>query len=681
VLIRNAAHNRDLWVWSGDSAALQTYLLHYIAGIEGQSILWLGESVSTQDPLNLSIRQVNSHTARTELGGEFELVVADVSKQFDSDAIAAISGTIVGGGRLLLLTPPLQEWADADAWNLRRFIRLLLHHTKLCSINDMWQAQSPDGYRYSEPDGADPSTLQFRRLASTLGHSSEQRSGVSLTEQDALIAKLYQRITSTDHQVSLLSADRGRGKSAALGRLLAQLQMSDAGLQVGSVLVCAPSRRATDVLYRHYDQLHPESRPTFCPPDQLLEHHADLLIVDEAASIPLALLRTLINRFKQVIFATTVHGYEGGGRGFALRFAQLLQRDGIRVEQHTLHDPIRWAPNDSLETFCHAVFMLEAPLPPTPALWSGDCSNLQLEHVSRERLATDESLLVQIYGLLVQAHYRTTPNDLRYMLDNSGLRTFVLRYNQQTVAAALVTDEGPLTNIRLRQAILAKQRRPTGHRLPQLLAQYTLMSAAMDLRCARIVRIAVHPLLQSQGIGSTFLTQLRHHYQHQDYDLIGAMFGAVPETVRFWLRNEFYALHLGFKPQTSSGYRSLTVGCPIGHIALDVINRARLLYADTQCFRDHVNSAATAKDSAQLYDHALLLRYCAGQRSFHDTHAALARFSKRCVHNSSAGHEDLLQLCADPHANIRTLARDTGATSQSTLESQLRQLVSDRLAG
>ncbi len=70
---------------------------------------------------------------------------------------------------------------------------------------------------------------------------------------------------------------------------------------------------------------------------------ADLLLVDEAAAIPLYLLNALFSHYHRLVFSSTLHGYEGAGRGFALKFNTVLADKKLLAKQLTLVEPIRWA--------------------------------------------------------------------------------------------------------------------------------------------------------------------------------------------------------------------------------------------------------------------------------------------------------------------------------------------------
>jgi N-acetyltransferase 10 len=51
---------------------------------------------------------------------------------------------------------------------------------------------------------------------------------------------------------------------------------------------------------------------------------AELVVVDEAAAIPITLVRQLLGPY-MVILSSTVHGYEGTGRSLSLKLIQQLK--------------------------------------------------------------------------------------------------------------------------------------------------------------------------------------------------------------------------------------------------------------------------------------------------------------------------------------------------------------------
>jgi len=56
----------------------------------------------------------------------------------------------------------------------------------------------------------------------------------------------------------------------------------------------------------------------FVAPDDLIanKHDVSLLMVDEAAAVPVQMLSELLQSYSRIVFSSTIHGYEETGRGF-----------------------------------------------------------------------------------------------------------------------------------------------------------------------------------------------------------------------------------------------------------------------------------------------------------------------------------------------------------------------------
>ena len=60
------------------------------------------------------------------------------------------------------------------------------------------------------------------------------------------------------------------------------------------------------------------------PQDHAQLAQAELVVVDEAAAIPITLVKQLIGQY-MVILSSTVHGYEGTGRSLSLKLIHQLK--------------------------------------------------------------------------------------------------------------------------------------------------------------------------------------------------------------------------------------------------------------------------------------------------------------------------------------------------------------------
>lgn len=457
--------------------------------------------------------------AQTLLGQETDAVVFDAHSGLDVNALAVISGTLRGGGTLFLLTPPLAEWPTFPDPAYQRFL--------------------PYPYQPTDVSGR-----FLQRLVRLLEQPPVQAAMPSpppaLTQQQA-----FEMMLPTKAPV-VLTADRGRGKSAILGMAAAYWQQQ--GL---NVLLTAPARATVISVFKHAG----ENAPTFIAPDELLQTlpTADILLVDEAAAIPVPLLLQMQAHYPRCVFATTVHGYEGSGRGFVLRFqTELQQRTNGQCMFLRLQQPIRWADNDPLEQFINQALLLDIDTPEAMNL-----PTLQAHYtlLDRDALAFDETLLKQVFGLLVTAHYQTRPSDLRQMLDAPDISIHVLRQAGYVLAVGLLSREGGLA-AELTAAIHAGKRRPHGHPIPQTLTFHAGVAGAAELVCERVMRIAVQPALQGRGLGKRLLDYLKQYAQESGADYLGVSYAMTPQLITFWEQAGFQLARVGHRKDTASGSQS-----------------------------------------------------------------------------------------------------------------------------
>lgn len=523
---------------------------------------WIGDAAPGP------MESLNGRQALALLGQEREAVVFDAHSGFDPDVFGAVSGTVVGGGLLILLTPPLGQWpdfadpaaerisiaplsfADVSGRFLQRLVRLLATAEGVSVVEQ--QAESlPLPAADSVPGEVVPAF---------------DRDGFRSTDQQTAVAALVHVVHGHRRRPVVLVADRGRGKSAALGIAAARLLRE--GLQ--RIVVTAPRMDAVAPLFEQAAQRLPgarlrrgqlrwhEASIEFHPPDELLltPIQADLLLVDEAAAIPAPLLTHLLERHSRIAFATTVHGYEGTGRGFAVRFRRVLDTLTPGWREVRLRTPIRWAADDPVEAFVFRALLLDASAAAEEQVADAVPARCEYVRLDRDTLAADEPTLSQLFGLLVQAHYRTRPNDLRNLLDGPGLCVHVLRHEGLIVATALVAAEGGF-DAGMAQAIAAGKRRPRGHLIPQSLAAHLGLADAARLRCARVMRIAVHPAVQRRGLGKQLLRQICRQAEADGFDLLGASFGASEDLLAFWHNEKSLPVRLGFSRDHASGAHSV----------------------------------------------------------------------------------------------------------------------------
>jgi tRNA(Met) cytidine acetyltransferase len=189
------------------------------------------------------------------------------------------------------------------------------------------------------------------------------------------------------------------------------------------------------------------------------------------------------------------------------------------------------------------------------------------------------------------------------IIDSPYIAIFCLEQHNCIIASALITTEGDISE-NLVQDILNGYRRTNGQLLPQTLVSEHAAIDAASLQYARIMRIAVHPLMQGKGIGSLLLNKL-HIALAKEYDFLGASFGGDERLFRFWSRAGYAPVKLGHKKNAYSGYHSLVVINGLSTSGKDIVHRIsryypqRLLYLFTD----------THKYLDALFAYRLLLYY------------------------------------------------------------------------
>lgn len=504
---------RRLLVLSGDDAWTQLQAQQIRTALAGDG-LWVS-------PQPMPAPYVPPADLISLLGREYQHAFFDARAGFDVAAFAALAGTLRAGSWLVLLTPDFAQWPvrpDADS---RRW------------------SDAPDPiptpnfvYRFCQQIVADKASILWRQGHERVVPVFPERprwhfaDGHPQAEQAAVLAEL----ADFPPGIAALTAERGRGKSALAGMLLRQLK--------GDAIVTAPARGATEVMAAFAGE-----SVNFMAPDALLAsgRQAGWLIVDEAAAIPGPLLRQLVSRFPRTLLITTVQGYEGTGRGFLLKFCASF----AHLRQFSLTTPIRWASGCPLEAAIAQLLLFN-----DETFQHAPGGDIELENVSQQCWRRQPALPEAMYQLLSGAHYRTSPLDLRRMLDAPG-QHFTCAHSGERIAGALwLVEEGGLEPS-LSRAVWAGYRRPRGNLVAQSLAAHGGSPLAATLTGLRISRIAVHPARQRGGLGQRLVA--RAAAQAADRDYLSVSFGYTPELWRFWQSCGFTLVRLGTHREASSG--------------------------------------------------------------------------------------------------------------------------------
>jgi tRNA(Met) cytidine acetyltransferase len=521
-----------------------------------------------------------AHQAHRLLGQEMNVVVYDGFSGINPDALGQISGLIKGGGLFVLLTPPPESFAFYDDPEKQRLLvepyeakdvgNHFLNHLKYCLAEDqsLIRFDQQCGLLSLLPDPESESALAPESIA-------RRSIDVAMADQQTLINNIARQFKMYGQQCCVLTAARGRGKSSALGIIARQL------INEGeNVAVTAPRSDAVESLFRHaanepgfqrtrYKVVGPRATLTFYLPVDVCRTDitADILLVDEAAGIPVHLLSEYLHHYSRIIFATTTQGYEGTGQGFALRFLSALKKQATTLHCYTLEKPMRWSDQDPLEAFFNNILLLDAASDPLD-LVTGESLDQKAScitlHPVEYRLVPPEWLIAHpdklraLFGLMIEAHYRTTPGDLRIMLDSPNLKIWIAESAGSIVGACLVAQEGGLDN-ELVKHIWEGRRRPRGHLIPQLLIAQEGYIEAASLNALRIVRIAVSDTHRRQGIARGLLEAIETWCESQAIDLMGASFAVTTALLDFWQTAGYQVIRIGSQLDPVSGSYAVLV--------------------------------------------------------------------------------------------------------------------------
>jgi tRNA(Met) cytidine acetyltransferase len=455
---------------------------------------------------------------RTLLGREFRHAIFDARQGFHAEAFAALAGTLTAGSWLVLLVPDWQEWhrlpdSDSLRWgdvaepiatpnfvtHLQQLIesdkQILLHrqHQPLRlpaqASWPLWQSQAPQ-------------------------------------QQQAILEKLIDFRSG----VAVIIAARGRGKSALAGMLARQNTRC---------LITAPAKTSSEVLAQFAGDFF-----RFMAPDALvaLEEapEVDWLIIDEAAAIPAPILHALVARFRRVLLTTTVQGYEGSGRGFILKFCAELPQ----VTCFTLDEPLRWSRADPLEAWINRALLFDDAQALPSALVT------QPRYLAGQAWSRHPTWVEAAYRLLTSAHYRTSPLDLRRLMDAPAMHLWLAGDAPALQGALWLVEEGGLPS-ELAQAVWAGTRRPRGNLVAQSLAAHAGFIEAATLRSRRISRIAVAAECRRQGQGQQLIKAACK--AEADCDYISVSFGYTAPLWAFWQACGFTLVRIGSQREASSG--------------------------------------------------------------------------------------------------------------------------------
>ena len=566
------------------------------------------------------IRYVYYKETEKILGNTYGMCILQDFEAITPNLLARTVETVEGGGIVLLLLKSMNSLKqlytlsmdihsryrteahdDVTARFNERFILSLGSCESCLVVDDEMNVLPISGGKNVKPlpppeTADDTATLPHRRELKDIKDSLAETQPVgtlvnlarTVDQAKALLTFVDAIADKTLRNTVALTASRGRGKSAALGIAIAAAVAHG----YSNIFITSPNPENLKTLFEfvfkgfdalgyldHVDytilqstnpdfnkaivrvNIHRQHRQTIQyiqPQDAHVLGQAELVVIDEAAAIPLPLVRRLMGPYL-VFMASTINGYEGTGRSLSLKLIQQLReqsRPGAKADETdvtdrttgksakssgaateknlagrslreiTLSEPIRYAPGDPVEKWLNKVLCLDATLPKSRMNTRG-CphpSQCQLLQVNRDTLFSfhpvSEKFLQQMMSLYVASHYKNTPNDLQLMSDAPAHQLFVLvppvDENATKLPEPLCVVQIALEGRISKQSVLnslSRGQRAGGDLIPWLVSQQFQDEDFAGLSGARVVRIATNPEYVSMGYGSRALELLLDFYE------------------------------------------------------------------------------------------------------------------------------------------------------------------------
>lgn len=550
-----------------------------------------------------NVRIVKLNEITQELGQTVDFVFVDLRKDFSPNKIIILLETVRGGGIIFILGLARSDWLYSV--NRSRFQNMHVETKPRKSVILDWFLNNitSNYHIILNPKSISEVISRFHPV-SFKNSLAAQLEGVLVSEEqkdviDNLLVEL--RNLSYSNSCSILVANRGRGKSAAVGLALSQLVAKDSSRKF-KIIITAPYIVNVQTLFKFISRgftlkkiksrlvmedgfisgiyTSTKAKFRFLPLSELnIRLKADILVVDEAAAIPLDILKEMLQVRTKKIFISTIHGYEGAGRGFEYKILHYLERQKqIHYRKFILHQPIRYHQGDLIEKFIDNTFFLNVePKPPEFKLQDIKRDSITLKEFKDSEFLFSRkgsSHLRQLFGILIYAHYRNQPNDLLLLAD-SGKHFLVGLYardnnnGKKLLVSSQLAKEGRMTE----EAILnvALGRFIEGNLIPSVAIRYFSKDFA-KLNGLRIVRIASHPSLIDKGFGRLAIELQIQKYA--SYDWIGVSFGTTIKLMKFWTKFGFKSVHIRPIKTPETGEWNIVIIRPKSPSAISIVNNA-----------------------------------------------------------------------------------------------------------
>lgn len=527
--------SRQIIIFS-DYSKIREYVLLQTTGHHSARIFYLGEH---QDLATYCTTSLSPKHYTQALGQEFDLVIFDMTgvSGFRLQSLLAVSGTVKANGTLCIIEPNTTYTGISLSYPLNQSL--------VCS--SLWD------YLKQHITSIFPNYhIEVSKSDNVAAvHSNKQfleQINIAIQEQTSALQSIVNHLECSNEKDKnvVVMAQRGRGKSHLLARLAFQL------LNSGNKVLCIQQHHNNnDVLKTTLEHFTKETIPRnrcisvatgelalTSPDNSLIQNQWDVILVDEAASYSLLVLKKIQALQGAKVYSTTTHGYEGTGQGFKRIFV-----DGLS-SYHLIQ----------LTT----AFRFQIPCPIESAL-ALEAQNTVSLNDGIHQITKDSDILLACYSLLSEAHYQTRPDDLQRLFDCPNTHCIVHVEKSQINGVLIYFVENlEAESDALKTLIISGTRRVQGHLGLQQLAHTYRAQGILEQTHWRINRIAVTHNKRRHGIGSQLVQDLLNRARKDNIEVTSS-FSLQKHIQYFWQRNGFAVIRYGRQANTASGMQNVIV--------------------------------------------------------------------------------------------------------------------------
>ncbi len=476
------------------------------------------------------------------LGEGFNSVGYSALQRVNPEVLSSLEGMVTSGGMLIIGARNFGEIAnpeifhDEDALRYKSDRKVQLHNNFLRRMVDI--VSDCDCLSKIDSCSNTDELLKIKERP----NKDYDLSFLELTD------RMKEFLSDDQLKVLLVTGCRGSGKSTRMAFMVRELIKKKYRITVTGMISHAAKKILDynpDVHFTGIDAIAAKELSS-----------RNVIVIDEVASVPLPKLKELVSTGARLLLAGTTEGYEGTGSGIMLKFLPYLDMRGLKYRLNHLNTCFRHE-DDSLGKLWKKIFCPGCIEEHTPDGRVVPADTLQIREVNAGDLMKSEKLLGGIYSLLSGSHYKTSPSDLRQLLDNPLNRLFVIADDREKINGVLWGICEEMKDAMVPEVFL-NRRRPRGNLIPQTLVAHCGFKNAGYYRFFRIVRIVVPDELRRNSYGSTLIRYAENQLTDST-DFFGVSFGIAEDLLKFWQSNGYVPVKVGMREDAASGLFSVVM--------------------------------------------------------------------------------------------------------------------------